>query len=327
MNIIEEVEKIVAENNELKEKLKALEIVNRNLSMRERLYQSELSKLKNNIKKLLDEINTTPHSKDNEYQNIVYGEDKKVFEEFYPQLWKDTLYEMLQDSIVFQCTNNDWSGDIKNHNDTVMSNGDIINISQRKFFALTIPDIKTAQNDINMMKSYLLKSKNSIQEAMEEYMLSLHDAIPFINIIGNDDYSIRLNKDNVYEYFFKLHQLIKDTNIKETPYVIINPYIESFVINSAEFISANKISDSSLRKYAIGRIAGMDVLVSTNIENKNNKCFALAGYNNYITFASKLTCLEDLKNKDINLDYIRGLYLYGLKFNEYKFAKMVVSIG
>ena len=312
MNIIEEVEKIVAENSELKEKLKALEIGNRNLSMRERLYQSELSKLKNNIKKLLDEISTTPHSKDDEYQNIVYGEDKKVFEEFYPQLWEDTLYEMLQDSIVFQCT---------------MSNGNIINISQVKFFALTVPDIKTAQNDINIMKSNLLKSKNSIQEAMEEYMLSLHDAIPFINIIGNDDCPIRLNKDNVYEYFFKLHQLIKDTNIKETPYVIINPYIESFVINSAEFISANKIADGSLRKYAIGRIAGMDVLVSTNIENKNNKCFALAGYNNYITFASKLTRLEDLKNKDINFDYIRGLYLYGLKFNEYKFAKMVVSIG
>lgn len=326
MNIIEEVEKIVAENNELKEKLKALEICNRNLSMRERLYQSELSKLKNNIKKLSDEISTTPHSKDDEYQNIVYGEDKKVFEEFYPQLWEDTLYEMLQDSIVFQCTNNDWSGDIRNHHDTVMSNGDIINISQCKFFALTVPDIKTAQADTHIMKSNLLKSKKSIQEAMEEYMLSLHDAIPFINIIGNDDYSIRLNKDNVYEYFVKLYQLVKDTNITEKPYVIINPYIESFVINSAEFISANKIADSSLRKYAIGRIAGMDVLVSTNIEIKNNKCFALAGYNNYITFASKLTRMENLKDKDNNSDFIRGLYLYGLKFDECKFAKMVVSI-
>lgn len=74
-NIIIEIEKIIKENEELKTKVAELEINNRNFSMRERLYQSSLQTVKNQMLKLAQGIDTTPHSRNTEYQSIVYGED------------------------------------------------------------------------------------------------------------------------------------------------------------------------------------------------------------------------------------------------------------
>ena len=72
-NIITELERILKENEELKEKVTELETANRNVLMRERLYQSALSSAKNQMLKLAQSIDTTPHSRDAEYQATVYG--------------------------------------------------------------------------------------------------------------------------------------------------------------------------------------------------------------------------------------------------------------
>ena len=74
-NIITEIETIIKENEELKARVADLEINLRNFSMRERLYQSSLQTAKNQMLKLAQGIDTTPHSRDFEYQSIVYGEN------------------------------------------------------------------------------------------------------------------------------------------------------------------------------------------------------------------------------------------------------------
>ena len=71
-NIITELEKIIKENEELKTKLTEHEIYQRNWSMRERLYQSELATIKSQLDKLVRCIKTTPHSHDAEYNRVVY---------------------------------------------------------------------------------------------------------------------------------------------------------------------------------------------------------------------------------------------------------------
>lgn len=71
-NIINELENIIKENQELKTKITEYEINQRNWSMRERLYQSELATVKNQLKKIHDAIQTTPHSHDEEYNKVVY---------------------------------------------------------------------------------------------------------------------------------------------------------------------------------------------------------------------------------------------------------------
>ena len=81
-----------------------------------------------------------------------------------------------------------------------------------------------------------------------------------------------------------------------------------------------------MREGSIGRIAGMDVLVSTNLADVDGKYYVLAGTNEAITFASQLAKIESLRDKDSFSDLVRGLYLYGAKTVQPKaLAKMVVT--
>ena len=110
------------------------------------------------------------------------------------------------------------------------------------------------------------------------------------------------------------------------PWVVINPTIESYLLQSSEFISAYNVADETLREGSIGRIAGMDVLVSTNLTDVDSKYYVLAGTNEAITFASQLSKIESLRDKDSFSDLVRGLYLYGAKTVQPKaLAKLVVA--
>lgn len=70
----------------------------------------------------------------------------------------------------------------------------------------------------------------------------------------------------------------------------------------------------------------MDVLVSTNLTDVDDKYYVLAGTNDAITFASQLAKIESLRDKDSFSDLVRGLYLYGAKTVQPKaLAKMIVA--
>ncbi len=73
--IVEDVKKLVEENTELKIQLRNVRDYNQKLTLREALYMSELKQKKNALQKLYQGINTTPHSKNEEYQKIYYGEE------------------------------------------------------------------------------------------------------------------------------------------------------------------------------------------------------------------------------------------------------------
>lgn len=98
------------------------------------------------------------------------------------------------------------------------------------------------------------------------------------------------------------------------------------MLQSTEFIGAHKVADETLREGAIGRIAGMDVLVSTNLTATSSKYYVLAGTNEAITFASQLAKIESLRDKDTFSDLVRGLYLYGAKtVQPNALAKLIIS--
>ena len=82
-NIITAVKELVAENIKLREELALVKGANERLSLRESLYQKELGKTKTELQKLFQAIDTTPHSRNVEYQQLAYGEDEEQDEEMF----------------------------------------------------------------------------------------------------------------------------------------------------------------------------------------------------------------------------------------------------
>lgn len=272
---------------------------------------------------------------------------------FIPEIWSQKLNAMLQkDCVMLQCVNRNYEGDIKNQGDKVKiitpaevtistlgsdnitysalepSSTDLV-IDQKKFFAFKIDDIAQVQANTDIMEAHLKNAQKAIEQVQDSYLLSQHAYVSSSNIVGEEESAITLNKSTIYENFVKLALCLKNSDAVSTgkrPWVVINPTIESYLLQSTEFINAHNVADETLRNGAIGRIAGMDVLVSTNLTSTDGKYYVLAGTNDAITFASQLSKIESLRDKDSFSDLVRGLYLYGAKTVQPKaLAKMIVA--
>ena len=275
-----------------------------------------------------------------------------TYSAFIPEIWSQKLNNMLEkDCVMLQCVNRNWEGEIRNQGDKVKiitpaavsvstlgtsnisyselapTSMDLV-IDQKKFFAFKINDVAQVQSNTDIMEAHLKNARKAIEEVQDAYLLSMHANVDSANIVGGTT-PVTLSKTTIYSDFVKLALCLKNSDAVTAgvrPWVVINPTIESYLLQSTEFIGANNVADETLREGAIGRIAGMDVLVSTNLTAVDGKYYVLAGTNDAITFASQLSKIESLRDKDSFSDLVRGLYLYGAKTVQPKaLAKMVVS--
>lgn len=284
----------------------------------------------------------------------VSTEFSTTYGAFIPEIWSQKLNTMLEkDCVMLQCVNRNWEGEIKNQGDKVkiitpaavsistLGSGNItydalepssssLVIDQKKFFAFKIDDVAQVQSNADIMEAHLKNAKLAIEEVQDSYLLSQHAYADSNNIVGSEQTPVTLSKTTIYEKFVQLALCLKNSNAvsgDKRPWVVINPTIESYLLQSTEFINAHNVADETLREGAIGRIAGMDVLVSTNLTATDSKYYVLAGTNDAITFASQLAKIESLRDKDSFSDLVRGLYLYGAKTVQPKaLAKMIVSV-
>ncbi len=276
-----------------------------------------------------------------------------TYSTFIPEIWSKKLNQMLEKNcVMMQCVNKNWEGEISQQGDTVKiitpadvtvstltsdnitytslapKSQDLV-IDQKKFFAFKIDDVAKVQSNMDIMEAHLVNAKKAIEEVQDSYLLAMHTDVTESNTVGSESLPITLDKSTIYEHFVKLSLALKNSDAVHTgvrPWVVINPNIESYLLQSPEFIKAYNVADETLRDGAIGRIAGMDVLVSTNLTDIDNKYYVLAGTNDAITFASQLAKIESLRDKDSFSDLVRGLYLYGAKTVQPKaLAKMIVS--
>lgn len=276
-----------------------------------------------------------------------------AYSAFIPEIWSQKLNSMLsKECVMLQCVNRNWEGEIKNQGDSVKiitpatvsvatlgstnityselepEATDLI-IDQKKFFAFKINDVAQVQANTDIMEAHLENAKKAIEEVQDSYLLSMHANVETANIVGSDTSPVALDKTTIYQQFVKLALCLKNANAvsaTKRPWVVINPTVESYLLQSSEFIGAHNVADETLREGAIGRIAGMDVLVSTNLTAVDGKYYVLAGTNDAITFASQLAKIESLRDKDSFSDLVRGLYLYGAETVQPKaLAKMVIT--
>lgn len=275
-----------------------------------------------------------------------------TYSTFIPEIWSKKLNQMLEKNcVMMQCVNKNWEGEISQQGDIVKiitpadvtvstltsdnitytslapKSQDLV-IDQKKFFAFKIDDVAKVQSNMDIMEAHLVNAKKAIEEVQDSYLLAMHTDVTESNTVGSESSPITLDKSTIYEHFVKLSLALKNSDAVHTgvrPWVVINPNIESYLLQSPEFIKAYNVADETLRDGAIGRIAGMDVLVSTNLTDIDNKYYVLAGTNDAITFASQLAKIESLRDKDSFSDLVRGLYLYGAKTVQPKaLAKMIV---
>lgn len=275
------------------------------------------------------------------------------YDAFVPEIWGSKLNAGLEKNcVMLQCVNRNWEGDIASQGDTVkiLTPGNVtigtldstvsyseiaptstsLVIDQQKVFAFKINDVALAQANTDIMEGYLNKAKHAIEVEQDVYLLGKHVDVASGNVIGGTS-TVALTASNIYAQFVQLAQILKNSSAivdGKKPWVVINPDIEAILLQSTQFTSSYQIADETLRNGSIGRIAGMDVLVTPNLTATDGKINVLAGTNDAITYASQLAKIEVLRDPDSFSDLVRGLYLYGAKtVNAGALAKLVCSVS
>ena len=273
---------------------------------------------------------------------------------FIPEMWSLKLNSLLLEKCpMLQCVNRNWEGEIAQAGDKVhiltapeisvstLSNDAIsypeiapkratLTVDQKKFFAFKVNDIALVQGNENFVESYMENAKKSIEISQDNYLLGLHTEVKEENTIGENATPVRLSAENIYSQFVDLAAVLKKSNATvsgQTPWVVINPDIEAVLLKTPQFTSASNLGSETLRTGAIGKIAGMDVLVSNNLTAVEGAINVLAGTNDAITFASKVITMESMRDLDSFSDIIRGLYAYGAcVVNDAAIAKLICSL-
>ncbi len=210
-----------------------------------------------------------------------------------------------------------------------------LKLDQSKAFGVFLSDITQKQSNIkDLQAKFEDRAKTAIDLVKDTFILGAFSEIPTANKYATD---VTLTPANAYKALVWLAKTLKNNNAIQQkndkvfkanqaaggamPYVIINPDVEAILIQSPDFIHATNAGDRVLREGSIGTIAGLDVLVSTNLptvkggttEKPTYKVNIMAGINEAIAYAGNISKVEVLRDDKFFGDNVRGLYVYGKK--------------
>ena len=216
-----------------------------------------------------------------------------------------------------------------------------LKLDQTKSFGIFISDITKKQTNIEDLQSkFSARAKTAIDLAKDTFVLNAFSEIPAEN---KPEADVEFTPESAYKCMVWLAKTLKNNNAiqikndkvfksnqaagEALPYVVINPDVEAVLLQSPEFIHASQAGDRVLREGSIGTIAGLDVLVCTNLPTAESKVNIMAGINEAIAYAGNISKIEELRDDKFFGTNVRGLYVYGKKVVLPKaLAGMTVSI-
>ena len=181
------------------------------------------------------------------------------------------------------------------------------------YFGFSVPDIDQAQSNVNIMDAIVGKAKNAVEQAIDTYIFGLNSKAPDGNILGKTT-AVGLTSANIYTQFVKLAKLLKNSgavNAEKQGWVVVHPDVEELLLLCSQFVSASNLGSTTITTGSIGKIAGLEVFVSSNVGKETSGYTILAGTKDAITYASQIKKIETLRAQSSFDSIVRGLYTFG----------------
>ena len=188
-----------------------------------------------------------------------------------------------------------------------------LQLNQSVYFGFSVPDIDQAQSNVNIMDAIVGKAKNAVEQAIDTYIFGLNSKAPDGNILGKTT-AVGLTSANIYTQFVKLAKLLKNSgavNAEKQGWVVVHPDVEELLLLCSQFVSASNLGSTTITTGSIGKIAGLEVFVSSNVGKETSGYTILAGTKDAITYASQIKKIETLRAQSSFDSIVRGLYTFG----------------
>ena len=188
-----------------------------------------------------------------------------------------------------------------------------LELNQSVYFGFSVPDIDQAQSNVNIMDAIVGKAENAVEQAIDTYIFFLYSKAPDGNILGKTT-AVGLTSANIYTQFVKLAKLLKNSgavNAEKQGWVVVHPDVEELLLLCSQFVSASNLGSTTITTGSIGKIAGLEVFVSSNVGKETSGYTILAGTKDAITYASQIKKIETLRAQSSFDSIVRGLYTFG----------------
>lgn len=259
---------------------------------------------------------------------------------FIPEIWSARLISNLNKTHVYAgLVNRDYEGEIANVGDTVHANtiGRVNILSYARNGALTAPqtitstkntltiteanafnfmvdDIDKAQTKGSVMEEAMKEAAYTLSEAVDTYISGMYTAAT----AGADLASANTtNKDKFYELMVDNRQKFRESNVPiDDLTAVIAPWMETNILKDARFIHATASGDNVLKNGEIGKLGGVNIVVSNNVTATNTgvdfHVMTFAGKQG-ITFADQINKTEAYRPETGFQDAVKGLHVWGAK--------------
>lgn len=266
---------------------------------------------------------------------------------FIPQLWAGALLAHLDKShIVANLVNRNYEGEIRQCGDTVkinqigsitvkdyIENTDIadpeeltttetvLTIDKQKYFNFQIDDVDKAQVKSDLMDSAMYRSAYAMADQIEKDILAVIDTEAGQKLVPSAD----LTASNVYAELIKVKVAMDKENVPSTGRIgVISPDTHALLLQDERFVgTGGSMAESNLQNGYIGRVLGIDLYMSNNIDTLTNGSAGLFFIREAVTFAEQITNTEAYRLEKRFADAVKGLAVYGTKVT---MPKAVVSL-
>lgn len=258
---------------------------------------------------------------------------------FIPEIWSKKLLKIFDaNAVMANLVNRDFEGEIASAGDVVKVRtfGDVdindytrdmqinfqtltdpmqeMTIDQQKYFAFKVDDLDKAQADTNILEGYAGRAAIAIRNVVDTRLLGHYADVDAGNVLGTDVSPITLTATNIYGYIADLGELLDNANIPaEGRNLVITPKFKTMLLKSDEFTRATSLGDNVVQNGYIGNVAGFAVHVSTNLAAVSGVVNLMAFNRDFISYASQVSKIENVRPYNMFADAVKGLYLYGSK--------------
>lgn len=269
---------------------------------------------------------------------------------FYPEIWsREVIRNFDANSVMMGIVNTKYEGEIRAAGDAVkiqtlgsVSVGSYtaqtdmttltnltpatqtLNIDQMKYFAFEVDDVEQAQSNVDFLSGYTARAGVAMANAIDALLLAEYANAH--TTVGTDAVPIDLSSTaiDVYDQIIDLNTYLDEHYIPTVDrYLVVPPRVAAVMKKNDLFVQASQSGDGGalLRTGQIGQIAGMTIVVSSNIASVDHDsststpnifpCLALT--KDAITFAMQLTKVEAVRPSLRFTTIVKGLAVFGYK--------------
>jgi hypothetical protein len=263
-----------------------------------------------------------------------------AYDNFVPEIWSQTILKSFnKNSVIAGLVNRDYEGEIKKSGDVVhiRSYGNVtvrnytrdtaityetltdpkqmLTINQQRYFAFRVDDLDMAQADIPVIEGYTQQAAIAGRDVGDAYLYQHYLDIPVANIIGGASTTIAITKTNIYDNITLMAEALDAQNVpQEDRVLIVNPRFKRLLLQSDAFTRATGMGDQAIQNGFLGNVAGFKIYVSTNVPTLAGGVVPILAFQkDFITLASQVSNVENVRPTDMFANAVRGLYLFGSK--------------